>query len=113
MAGMQWKDTKKAFRPTAGLTSYEKRVKERVLMAQMKAKEKEMKEEKEEERQVRKLIVTLLRSLFQKSRLTYDLETHPSYQGEANEKGGKGEIRAAGSEDAQEACRALEAQGKA
>lgn len=52
VAGKQWRETKKAFRPTAGLTSYEKRNKERVLMAQVKAKEREMKQEKEDERQV-------------------------------------------------------------
>ncbi|KAM3513823.1 hypothetical protein MY11210_002548 [Beauveria gryllotalpidicola] len=49
--GKQWHAPKKAFRPTAGLTSYEKRTKERALMAQMKAKENEMKTEKKEERQ--------------------------------------------------------------
>ncbi|KAL2891689.1 rRNA-processing protein CGR1 [Ceratocystis lukuohia] len=51
--GKQWHETKKAFRPGGGLTSYEKRAKQRVEMAAMKAKEKEMKEEKEEERQRR------------------------------------------------------------
>jgi rRNA-processing protein CGR1 len=35
------------------LTSYEKRAKDRVAMALVKAKEKEMKEEKEAERKVR------------------------------------------------------------
>ncbi|KAF5020928.1 hypothetical protein F66182_7033 [Fusarium sp. NRRL 66182] len=49
--GKQWHAPKKAFRPTAGLKSYEKRSQERALMAQVKAKEKELKEEKEEERQ--------------------------------------------------------------
>lgn len=34
------------------MTSYEKRAKERVAMAAMKAKEKEMKDEKEAERKV-------------------------------------------------------------
>ncbi|KAL2213998.1 hypothetical protein CC79DRAFT_1327864 [Sarocladium strictum] len=51
--GKQWHSTKKAFRPTAGLKSYDRREKERVAMAQMKAKEKEMKDEKEEQRQAR------------------------------------------------------------
>lgn len=50
--GKQWHAQKKAFRPTAGLSSYEKRQKDRTAMVQMKAKEKEMKEEKEEGRQV-------------------------------------------------------------
>ncbi|PNY25504.1 rRNA-processing protein CGR1 [Tolypocladium capitatum] len=51
--GKQWHLPKKAFRPTAGLTSYEKRTKERVAMVQMKAKEKEMKNERDELRQQR------------------------------------------------------------
>lgn len=51
--GKQWHAPRKAFRPTAGLTSYEKRTQERVAIAAMKAKEKELKEEREEERQVR------------------------------------------------------------
>ncbi|KAI5465935.1 hypothetical protein BGZ63DRAFT_374912 [Mariannaea sp. PMI_226] len=51
--GKQWHPVKKAFRPTAGLKSYEKRTQERALMAQVKAKEKEMKAEKEEERKLR------------------------------------------------------------
>lgn len=50
--GKQWLPPKKAFRPTAGLKSYEKRTQERALAAQLKAKEKEMKAEKAEERQV-------------------------------------------------------------
>ncbi|KAF4123572.1 hypothetical protein GMORB2_6273 [Geosmithia morbida] len=48
--GQHWIAPKKAFRPTAGLSSYEKRVKERAAMAQMKAKEKELKDEKEQAR---------------------------------------------------------------
>lgn len=51
--GKQWHAPKKAFRPGSGLTSYEKRAKERVALATVKAKEKEMKDEKEAERQVR------------------------------------------------------------
>jgi len=51
-AGKQWHALKKAFRPGSGLTSYEKRAKERVERAAMKAKEKELKDEKEAERQV-------------------------------------------------------------
>ncbi|EFY98531.1 Cgr1 family protein [Metarhizium robertsii] len=46
-SGKQWHEQKKAFRPSKGLTTFEKRAKERAAMAQMKAKEKEMKEEKE------------------------------------------------------------------
>ncbi|KAM0807153.1 putative rRNA-processing protein [Seiridium cardinale] len=50
--GKQWHAPRKAFRPSSGLKSYEKRVQERTATAAMKAKEKEMKEEKEEERKV-------------------------------------------------------------
>lgn len=51
--GKQWHAPKKAFRPGSGLTSFEKRAKDRVALAAMKAKEKEMKDEKQAERQVR------------------------------------------------------------
>ncbi|KAM0256659.1 hypothetical protein ACHAQJ_004813 [Trichoderma viride] len=51
--GKQWHAPKKAFRPTAGLSSYEQRTRDRAAMTQMKAKEKEMKEEKEEIRKQR------------------------------------------------------------
>lgn len=50
---MQWHPTKTAFRPGSGLTPYEKRARDRVAHAAMKAKEKELKDEKEQERQVR------------------------------------------------------------
>lgn len=50
--GKQWHEPKKAFRPTAGLSSFEKRQKERLARIQVKAKEKELKDEKEEARQV-------------------------------------------------------------
>lgn len=50
--GKQWHETKSAFRPKAGLSSWEKRSAERVATAAVKAKEKEMKDEKEAERQV-------------------------------------------------------------
>ncbi|KAI1368721.1 hypothetical protein F5Y08DRAFT_227449 [Xylaria arbuscula] len=51
--GKQWHAPRKAFRPTAGLTSFEQREKKRLALSVMKAKEKEMKEEKEAERQQR------------------------------------------------------------
>ncbi|KAF1995895.1 rRNA processing protein-like protein CgrA [Amniculicola lignicola CBS 123094] len=51
--GKQWHDTKKAFRPRANQTSYEKRQLERKSLSAVKAKEKEMKDEKEAERQKR------------------------------------------------------------
>jgi rRNA-processing protein CGR1 len=50
--GKNWHEQKKAFRPTAGQTSYEKRAALRNAMAEVKAKEREMKEEKQAERQV-------------------------------------------------------------
>ncbi|KAK3488820.1 rRNA-processing protein cgr-1 [Neurospora hispaniola] len=49
----QWHAPKKAFRPGSGLTSFEKRAKERQLLAAVKAKEKELKDEKEAERKRR------------------------------------------------------------
>ena len=51
-AGKQWHETKKAFRPTAGLSSYDKRAEKRKEQDAVKAKEKEMKEEKAASRQV-------------------------------------------------------------
>ena len=50
--GKQWHPVKKAFRPKAGNTSYEKRKQQDDAVAATKAKEKEMKEEKEAARQV-------------------------------------------------------------
>lgn len=52
-AGKQWHQPKTAFRPTAGLSSYEKRTRERRAQQEVRSKEKEMKEEKEAQRQVR------------------------------------------------------------
>lgn len=52
--GKQWHETKKAFRPTAGQTSYAKRVAKQAQEAETKKVESEMKAEKEEERQVRR-----------------------------------------------------------
>ncbi|KAG8631204.1 hypothetical protein KVT40_000344 [Elsinoe batatas] len=49
--GKNWHDTKKAFRPTGGQTSYEKRAAKEKEQAIAKAHEKELKEEKEAERQ--------------------------------------------------------------
>jgi rRNA-processing protein CGR1 len=50
--GKQWHETKKAFRPTAGLSTYEQRAVKRKEQETIKAKEKEMKEEKAATRQV-------------------------------------------------------------
>jgi rRNA-processing protein CGR1 len=50
--GKQWHEPKKAFRRTAGQTSYAKRVARESQTAEVKQIEKEMKQEKEEERQV-------------------------------------------------------------
>lgn len=52
LLGKNWHTPKKAFRPTSGLKSYEKRLQERNDMAAMKEREKELKDEKEAERQV-------------------------------------------------------------
>ncbi|EEH39291.2 Nop16-like protein CgrA [Paracoccidioides lutzii Pb01] len=51
--GKNWHGTKTPFRPTAGQTSYSKRLEERKARDVMKEKEKEMKDEKEAERQRR------------------------------------------------------------
>ncbi|KAG2164810.1 hypothetical protein JADG_004549 [Aureobasidium aubasidani] len=53
VTGKQWHETKKAFRPTAGQTSYAKRQAKDQALAVVKAQEKEMKEEKEAERKRR------------------------------------------------------------
>ena len=50
--GKQWHEPRKAFRPTAGQTSYVKRVAKQAQEAEVKKVEGEMKAEKEEERQV-------------------------------------------------------------
>lgn len=50
--GKNWHAPKKAFRPTAGLTSYAKRVEARKHDEAVKEREREMKEEKEAERKV-------------------------------------------------------------
>ncbi|KAJ6088263.1 hypothetical protein N7486_009524 [Penicillium sp. IBT 16267x] len=51
--GKNWHDNKRAFRPTAGLTSYAKRQELRKHQDAVKEREREMKEEKEAERQAR------------------------------------------------------------
>ncbi|KAI4758669.1 hypothetical protein E4T52_09181 [Aureobasidium sp. EXF-3400] len=51
--GKQWHETKKAFRPTSGQTTFAKRQAKDQALAVVKAQEKEMKEEKEAERQRR------------------------------------------------------------
>jgi rRNA-processing protein CGR1 len=51
--GKQWHETRKAFRPTAGQTSYTKRVAKQAQETEVKKVEGEMKAEKEEERQRR------------------------------------------------------------
>lgn len=50
--GKNWHDNKRAFRPTAGLTSYAKRQELRKHQDAVKEREREMKQEKEAERQV-------------------------------------------------------------
>lgn len=51
-SGKNWHDSKKPFRPSAGLTSYSKRLEARKHQEAVKEREREMKEEKEAERQV-------------------------------------------------------------
>ncbi|PHH77866.1 hypothetical protein CDD82_3310 [Ophiocordyceps australis] len=51
--GKQWHEPKKPFRPTAGLTTFEKRLKERVATEQLRAKVQEMRAEREEQRKQR------------------------------------------------------------
>lgn len=54
--GKNWHDNKRAFRPTAGLTSYAKRQELRKHQDAVKEREREMKQEKEAERQVSFLV---------------------------------------------------------
>lgn len=56
--GKHWHDVRKPFRPTAGLTSYEKRAARDKETALIKAYEKELKEEKDALRQVREYLRT-------------------------------------------------------
>ncbi|PGH11803.1 rRNA-processing protein cgrA [Polytolypa hystricis UAMH7299] len=51
--GKNWQLRRTPFRPTSGLTSYEKRQQEKKTLDAVKEREKEMKEEKEAERQRR------------------------------------------------------------
>ncbi|EFR02209.1 hypothetical protein MGYG_05212 [Nannizzia gypsea CBS 118893] len=51
--GKNWHAPKTAFRPTAGQTSYAKRLAERKAMSVVKEKEQEMKDEKEATRKAR------------------------------------------------------------
>ena len=57
--GKNWHDSKKPFRPTAGLTSYAKRQEARKHQEAVKEREREMKEEKEAERQVSSFLIAL------------------------------------------------------
>jgi rRNA-processing protein CGR1 len=50
LVGKNWHEPKKAFRPTAGQTSYEKRKEQEKIAQVAKAREQEMKDEKEAER---------------------------------------------------------------
>lgn len=58
--GKQWHEPKKAFRPKAGNSSWEKRSAERQAMAAVKAKEKEMKDEKEADRLVNPSSISMI-----------------------------------------------------
>lgn len=103
--GKQWHETKKAFRPTAGQTSYAKRQAKDQALAVVKAQEKEMKEEKEAERQVRHTERLRLRIATDPG-----TATHHSTQGEARGKGREGALREDGGQDAPEESRQTEAQ---
>jgi len=105
-SGKQWHETKKAFRPTAGQTSYAKRQAKDQALAVVKAQEKEMKEEKEAERKVRQA----RRIHFPWTATNTLAETYHSTQGEARGKGGEGALRENGSQDAPEESRQTEAQ---
>ncbi|PKX90246.1 CGR1 family protein [Aspergillus novofumigatus IBT 16806] len=48
--GKNWHDSKKPFRPTSGLTSYEKRLETRKRQDAVKEHERELRDEKEAER---------------------------------------------------------------
>ncbi|QSZ34486.1 hypothetical protein DSL72_006080 [Monilinia vaccinii-corymbosi] len=100
--GKQWRPVKKAFRPKAGSTSYERRKANDEAMAATKAKEKEMKEEKEAARQVR-----LDRDPFW-ANLINGIGSRHEDQGKARQQGGKRTIRENGPNDASEACRQIE-----
>jgi hypothetical protein len=104
-SGKQWHETKKAFRPSAGQTSYANRKIKDQALAVVKAQEKEMKEEKEAERQVRHDVRIRLGT-------TTDTvtETYHSTQGEARGKGREGTLRENGSQDAPKESRQTEAQ---
>lgn len=104
-AGKQWHETKKAFRPTAGQTSYAKRQAKDQALAVVKAQEKEMKEEKEAERQVRHA-----ERRHMEASTDTRTETHYGTQGEARGKGREGALREDGSQDAPEESRQTEAQ---
>jgi uncharacterized membrane protein YdfJ with MMPL/SSD domain len=96
-SGKQWHETKKAFRPTAGQTSYAKRQIKDQALAVVKAQEKEMKEEKEAERQVRHA-----ERRYSGTATDTRTETYHSTQGEARGKGREGTLRENGSQDAPE-----------
>lgn len=100
--GKQWHPVKKAFRPKAGNTSYEKRKANDEAVAATKAKEKEMKEEKEAARQVSAASALSWSNLI--------IVTGPYYQnqGEARQQRGERTIRENGRKDASEACWQIE-----
>lgn len=95
LLGKQWHETKKAFRPGSGVTSYEKRAKQRVEMAAVKAKEKEMKDEKEAERQVRENIPCPFvgrRAVRKTNTSLIPIEENPGDSRQASREGGEGAI---------------------
>ncbi|EGE78347.1 hypothetical protein RJZ56_001332 [Blastomyces dermatitidis] len=69
--GKNWHDNKTPFRPTAGQTSFAKRLEERKAREAMKEREKEMKDEKEAERQ-RRIQVIRDRRAAKEEKLRYE-----------------------------------------
>jgi hypothetical protein len=77
--GKNWRDSKKPFRPTSGLTSYEKRLEARKRQEAVKEHERELREEKEAERKVGRrrkalhglspLLTILVRPKYRRSRI--------------------------------------------
>lgn len=99
--GKQWHPVKKAFRPKAGNTSYEKRKQQDEAVAATKAKENEMKEEKEALRQVS------VNWTLSWVNLIIRIGPYNQNQGKARQQRGKRTIWEDGRKDASEACRQI------
>lgn len=114
--GKQWHETKKAFRPTAGQTSYQKRMVKESQAAEVKKIEKEMKAEKEEERQVSVAGLTNRENPWWRhsaDTLFWFVAEDPEHQRPPRGKGGEGEICQTCGEDASQASGTTAAPRKA